>query len=263
MCSPKTDFSLRPGVPWQRGERTQISVIFPAYNEAENIRPTTAKALEALRSLFDRFEIVIVNDCGQDGTGRIADELAIAHPEIRVLHNPRNMGQGASIVRGFKEARYDLVLHNAMDYPFDLRDLDKMLPLLEEADIVVGSRVSRAGYSPYRIITSVVNRMLLRILFPLRLRDYNFVQLFPKSVWENINVEARSTAFLTPEALVRAHDMGFRIREIQIPYHPRSKGEATSGNSKVIILSLQDMCRFWWRRLRGKTARASRMETTC
>jgi dolichol-phosphate mannosyltransferase len=230
--------------------------VFPAYNEAENIRATMAKALHALRGLFDRFEILIIDDCGRDGTGRIADALAAEHPEIRVLHNARNMGQGASIVRGFREARYGLVLHNAMDYPFDLADLALMLPSLREADIVVASRSSRPNYTLYRMVTSYVNRVLLYVLFPLRLRDYNFVQLFPKTVWESIEVEARSTAFLMPEALIRAHDLGYQIKEIEIPYYPRLAGEATSGKLKVLLHSLQDMFRFWWKRLRRRRSGA-------
>ena len=230
-----------------------ISVIFPAYNEADNIRSTIRKSLAALGPLFDRFEILIVDDCGSDGTGRIADELAARHPEIRVLHNPRNLGQGASIVRGFREARYPLLLHNAIDYPFDLQDLSLMLPALARADIVVASRLDRPGYSLYRSLASAVNRWLLHALFPLRLRDYNFVQLYPKSVWDDIQVEARSTAFLTPEALIRAYDMGYRIEQVDVPYHARPSGVATSGKPKVVLRSIQDMFRFWWKRLRGKT----------
>ena len=144
-----------------------ISVIFAAYNEEMNIAGTMAKALDAMRALDREFEIVIVNDKSKDATGSIADELAAAHPEVRVLHNDHNTGQGASLVRGFREARYELVIHNAMDYPFDLRDLPKMLQYCGEADIICATRSSRAGYSPFRILTSVVHKHLLHLLFPL------------------------------------------------------------------------------------------------
>jgi len=226
----------------------ELSVIFPAYNEEENIRATMERALAALRPLFERFEIIIVNDASRDRTGQIADELARQHPEIRVVHHPRNLGQGASILTGFHQARHDLVLHNAMDYPFDLQDLARMLPLLDRADIVVAVRDRRAGYTLTRKFMSVVNLMLLCMLFGLKLRDYNFVQLYRKHVWNSIRVESRSTVFLTPEALIRAHDMGFRIVEVTIPYHAREKGAATSGNFRVVSRSLRDMLGFWWKR---------------
>ncbi len=239
-----------------------ISVVFAAYNEEKNAAATIARALEALRAQFENFEILIVEDASRDATAAICDRLAAAHPEIRVLHNPKNMGQGASLVRGFEAARYELVTHNAMDYPFDLRDLAVMLPLLNEADIVVASRRSRAGYSPYRVLTSAVHRTLLHLLFPLRLRDYNFVQVYPRAVWRAVKVEARSTAFLTPEALIRAHDLGYRVKEVEIEYHPRTAGVATSGKPKVILHTLGDMVRFWWKRARGRTARAAGRSTS-
>jgi glycosyltransferase involved in cell wall biosynthesis len=230
------------------GAVMEISVVFTAYNEEQAIRSTISRALDALREQFETFEILLVNDASRDSTGRICDELAKSHREIRVVHNSKNLGQGASLVRGFQEAQYGLVTFDAVDYPFDLRDLRLMVPLLKEADIVVAARRSRAGYSGYRVLTSVVNRALLSTLFPLRLRDYNFVQLYPRKVWETIKVESRSTAFLTPEVLIRAHDLGYRIREVDIEYHPRVTGTATSGKPKVVLRSLRDMARFWWSR---------------
>jgi len=229
----------------------EISVIFAAYNEAEGIRQTIARSLEALRPRFERFEIIIVDDCGQDGTGKIADELARQHPEVVVLHNPHNMGQAVSILNGFKHARYELVIHNAIDYPLDLCDLDQMVPLLSEADVVVAVRDQRAGYTAYRTFISRVNLALLHMLFDLRLRDYNFTQLYPKSYLDRVEVVSRATGFVTPELLIRAHDMGLRVKEVEIPYHARLTGVATAGKPRVVWHSFTDMLRFWWLRQRG------------
>lgn len=227
---------------------TELSVLYPAYNEEQDIRSTVARSLEALRCLVSSFEIIIVDDCGRDSTGAIADELARQHPEIRVLHNQRNLGHGASLIRGFREARGEWVLHNAMDYPFDLRDLDKMLPLREQADIVVAVRRQRAGYSFYRKLISVTNVALLRLMFDLKLRDYNFVQLFRKTVWDTVPVEASSTGFLIPSMLFGAHDRGLRIVSVDIDYHPRLHGTATAGHPKVVLASVRELFGYWWRR---------------
>jgi len=243
-----------------------ITAVFPAYNEEQSIRSTMDLAVAALRRLCDRFEILIINDASHDETGRIADELAQQYPEIRVLHNQRNLGQGGSIVRGFAEARYEWVIHNAMDYPFDLRDLALLLPYTEKADIVSAARDRYAGYTLSRKAMSWANRMLLGLLFGLKLRDYNFVQLYRKRIWERVRVESKSTAFLTPEAMIRAHDMGFRIVEVVTRYRAREEGVATSGSLRVISHSLRDMFRFWWhrsvvnRRAYFKEAREQRAE---
>ena len=232
----------------------EISVIFPAYNEEQNIQAAMLRARDALRPLFDRFEIIIVDDASQDRTPQIADALAAEYPEIRVIHNKPNKGQGESILIGFRAARHSLLIHNAMDYPFDLKDLRLMLPALAEADVVVAARVRRAGYTLYRKLTSVVNIAFLHLLFEPKLRDYNFVQLYRKTVFDSLPVQSRGPAFVTPEMLIRAHDMGYRIKEVEIEYHARERGEATAGKPLVILRSLRDMLAFWLQRRRERSA---------
>lgn len=223
-----------------------ISVILPAYNEEQNIEETISRSLEALRPLFEEFEIIIIDDASTDKTGKIADILASKHQEIKVIHNSQNRGQGQNILLGFQQAKYDLVTHNGMDYPFDFRDLSKMLPLLEEADIVVASRSSRAGYTLYRKFLSLTNTMLLHFISDLRLPDYNFVQLYKKFVLDSVQleVEGRSTGFVIPEILIRSHKKGYRIKDVEIEYHFREKGVSTAGHPRVVFSSFFNLVRF-------------------
>lgn len=226
-------------------EQRSITVIFPAYNEAANIRRAIKKSMEAMSPRFDTFELLILDDGSRDDTGSIAEELAETYPEITVLHNERNMGLGETLYRGFQCAKGELVIQNAMDYPLDLRDLDKLLPVLDEADVAVAVRKAYAGYTPYRKLASKVNRALLRLLFQPKLRDYNYTQLFKREVLEAARPTSRSTVFIAPEILIRAHELGFRIKEIEVDFHPRIAGEATSGKPGVILRSLRDLFAFW------------------
>jgi glycosyltransferase involved in cell wall biosynthesis len=230
----------------------EFSIVYPAYEEEADIRATISRSVIALRSLFREFEILIVDDRGRDRTGEIADALAAEHKEVRVLRNERNVGQGGSILRGFQAARGALVMHNAMDYPLNLDDLPKMLALMADGDIVVAVRRRRSGYTVYRKIISVTNVMLLRLLFDLKLRDYNFVQLYRKEVLKAVPLEASSTGFAMPALLMNAHDRGFRIREIVLDYHPRLHGVATAGHPRVILRSLTELMAFWVARRRAR-----------
>lgn len=230
-------------------ERRSITVIFPAYNEEANIGRAIERSIEAMSPRFDTFELLIIDDGSRDNTGPIAEELAKTYPEITVLHNERNMGLGETLYRGFQCAKGDLVIQNAMDYPLDLRDLDKLLPVLDEADVVVAVRKAHAGYTAYRKLTSRVNRALLRLLFEPKLRDYNYTQLFKREVLEAARPTSRGTVFIAPEIIIRAHDLGFRVKEVEIDYHPRIAGEATSGKPRVILCAVRDMLTFWVKRL--------------
>jgi hypothetical protein len=120
-----------------------------------------------------------------------------------------------------------------------------MLPLLDEADVVIAVRKSHAGYTPYRKLTSRVNRAMLRFLFKPRLRDYNYTQLFKKKVLDSVEPTTRNTVFLAPEVIIRAYAMGFRIKEVDIDYHPRIAGEATSGKPSIVVRAIYDTLKFW------------------
>lgn len=232
--------------------KQSLSVVIPAYNEELNIERAMNRALQTLDRLFEKFEIIIVNDNSSDRTAEIADSLAAGDKRIRVLHNQVNLRQGASLLKGFAEARYELVIHDAMDYPFDLEDLVKLMPYIEGNDIVVACREQRAGYSLYRHFLSHANILLLHLFFELKLPDYNFVQLYKKQVLERVQVRARSTGFVTPELVIRAHRMGFKVASVPIQYLPREAGVAHSGAIKVIAATLRDLLSFWWDSLRGK-----------
>jgi glycosyltransferase involved in cell wall biosynthesis len=243
--------SARPAMPAPARASTQarsaksITVIFPAYNEEQNIRSAIARAVDAMRPRFHAFELLIIDDGSTDRTGEIAEDLAKEHPEITVIHNRKNLGLGETLYLGFQRAQGELVIQNAMDYPLDLCDLDKMIPLLDEADVVVASRKAFAGYSPYRKLTSRVNRLILRRLFDPKLRDYNYTQLYKKEVLSAARPNSRSTVFIAPEIIIRAHELGFKIIELDIDYYPRVFGKATSGRPRVILRSLRDMFKFW------------------
>ena len=246
-----TRCAARPGMlaPAQASTSSKsaksITVVFPAYNEEQNIRSAIARAVEAMRPRFHVFELLIIDDGSTDRTGEIAEDLARTYPEITVIHNRQNLGMGETLYRGFQCARGELVIQNAMDYPFDLRDLDKMIPLLQEADVIIAARKGHAGYTPYRKLASRVNRFILRRLFNPKLRDYNYTQLFKREVLSAARPNSRSTVFMVPEIIIRACELGFRMREVDIDYHPRVFGEATSGKPKVILRSLRDMFKFW------------------
>ena len=230
----------------------QLSVIYPAYNEEQNLRSAVERSVEALRGLGSCFEIIVVDDGSTDGTPAIADELGREFPQVRVIHNQRNRGQGRSIQAGFATAKGRLLIHNGVDYCFDLRDLSKMLPLIEDADIVVAERTSYPGYTSFRRFMSKANLLLLHSLFGTRLQDYNFVQLYRRDAWEALPSRARYAALLTAEKLIRAHDSGMRIRTVPMEYYERTSGKQTGGvaNKNVMTLalvSLVDVLSFWVR----------------
>ena len=152
--------------------RKSLTVFFPAYNEAGNIERLTLDTIAVLRDMTDEYEVIIVNDGSTDDTGRIAEGLAANHPEVKAIHHPTNKGYGAALRSGFKSATKDLVFYTDGDYQFDIREITKLLPLIEGCDMVCGYRIKRAD--PFhRRLNAFLYGWLLKVLFRLKVRDVN------------------------------------------------------------------------------------------
>ncbi|MEI8175720.1 MAG: glycosyltransferase family 2 protein [Candidatus Omnitrophota bacterium] len=226
-----------------------VSVVIPAYNEEESVEKTTRLCVEGLRRVTARGEVVIVDDGSSDRTAAIAERLKGELPEVRLVRNPVNLGVGISILVGFAAATGDIVLHNAMDYPFHMEDLERILPLFPRWDVVIAARPNRAAHAPWRKVTSWVNYWMVRILFGVNFKDMNFIQVYKREVLRSVTVKAKSPAFVTPELLIRARDHGYAITSLRVIFHPREKGEAHYGRPRDILWTLADMISFWLERL--------------
>lgn len=220
-----------------------LSVLFPAYNEVGNIERTIPRAVKTLREMVGRFEVIIIDDCSKDATYVVAEGLGREYPEIRLFKNEVNLRQGATLARGFGLATMEFVTHNAMDYPFHFEDLPALLKHLPEADVVVASRKAYPGTSAPRRFVSWTNRALIRGIFGTSFRDYNFIQIYRRTLLQSLPRVSTATSFLTPEIIIRAHRRGLRIVEEEMEYHRRELGTPSSANVKNIKQALRDMTR--------------------
>jgi glycosyltransferase involved in cell wall biosynthesis len=225
-----------------------LSYFFPAHNEAANLEGLVAEALSTLPSLADAFEIVIVDDGSKDETPRIADTLAAAHPEVRAVHHPTNLGYGAALRTGFAAARYDFLAFTDGDRQFKVADLGRLIERLEagSADAVVGYRIQRAD-PLVRTVYARLYRLANRIFFGLRVRDVDCAcKLFRRAALEGVAVESGG-AFFSAELLIKLSARGRRIDEVGVPHYPRTAGSPTGAKPQVVFRAVRD---FWALRLR-------------
>ncbi len=116
------------------------------YNEADNLEPIVRSILA--QQLGD-FTLAIVDDNSPDGTGHIADTLALEDRRITVIHRPAKEGIGPAYRAGFKQALagdYDACIQIDADFSHDAADLPRLIAALtNSADIVIGSRYVPGG----------------------------------------------------------------------------------------------------------------------
>jgi glycosyltransferase involved in cell wall biosynthesis len=225
-----------------------LSYFFPAHNEAANLAGLVEEALATLPSLAEQFEIVIVDDGSRDATPALADELAAAHPEVRAVHHPVNLGYGAALRSGFAAARYDHLAFTDGDRQFKVADLGRLIERLGAggADAVVGYRIRRAD-PLVRTVYARLYRLATRIFFGLKVRDIDCAcKLFRRAALEGVSVESGG-AFFSAELLIKLRARGRRIDEVGVPHYPRTAGSPTGARPQVVFRAVRD---FWALRLR-------------
>ncbi|MBU0503116.1 MAG: glycosyltransferase family 2 protein [Candidatus Omnitrophica bacterium] len=232
------------------GLEYKISLVIPAYNEEELIERAIKTSIDFLSTITNDYEIIIVNDASSDRTGQIVDSYAQLNPNVKPIHNKNNLGSGRSLFIGLKSARYDFVLTNFADLPFDINELAGILTLIvrEGIDFVVVTRINRKANSTYRKITSLINYWLIRLIFNLKVRDFQFVQIYKKIIIEAINVQSCGT-FAAPEIIIGALDKGFKMMEYSAVFNPRIAGSSKCGSPRIILQTLLEMIIFWYTRL--------------
>ena len=217
-----------------------LSFVFPMYNEIGNIERCVALALETGRKITSDLEIVVVDDCSTDGCGALADELALRHPELKVVHHTVNRKLGGALRTGFAAASKDWVLYIDSDLPIQMDDALKAVPLTANADMVIGNRHGRAE-GPKREIMSFVYNRLIRVLFGLKVRDVNFAfKLFRRAILEQITLQSEGS-FIDAELLIETHKAGFKIAELPLRYYERTAGVSTLASSGVVVKILHEM----------------------
>lgn len=221
-----------------------VWLILPTYNEAENIEKIVAAALPQLASTGLEHRILVVDDGSPDGTGEIADRLAVAHAEVEVLHRTSKDGIGPAYIAGFGralEAGADLVMEMDSDFSHDPADIPRLVAAAEDADLVLGSRyVEGGGVTDWGLGRRLISRggsLYARVLLGVPVHDLTGgFKCFRRSVLEGLDLSALGTDGygFQIEVTYRALRAGFRVKEIPIVFRDRRVG-ASKMSARIAI----------------------------
>ena len=228
-----------------------VSCTILAYNEEESLEQAVLDVHGALALLGRPFEVLIVDDGSTDRTPEIGMALEARFEEVSLLRHGRNLGPGSAILTGIRNARCDNICFHPADQQVDFREVAAMVPLLDDADIVVVSRSHRPGYTPMRQVTSQVYITLARLLFGLDgFQDFNFIYLFRRELFDGMPIDSDGV-FLCTEILVRAIRRGARVAHAEAECLPRVAGTSKVYRPRVIAKTLREMLAFWLRTRRA------------
>jgi dolichol-phosphate mannosyltransferase len=221
------------GEPW---------LILPTYNEAENLQAIVSASGEVLAGAApEGFRVLVVDDGSPDGTGELADGLAVRHEWVEVLHRSEKNGIGPAYLAGFRHALdrgAGYVMEMDADFSHDPADLARLLAATDRnspdgADLALGSRYVPGGavsdWGLLRRFVSEGGSTYARWVLGLDVRDLTGgFKCFRREVLEAIRfdgVRSQGYAFQV-ELTYRAVRAGFRVVEVPIVFRDRQQGQS-------------------------------------
>lgn len=205
----------------------KLSIIIPCYNEKNSIL-TIIDAVR--RSPYDNKEIIVVDDCSNDGTRELL-RSTVASLVTRILYHDVNQGKGAAIRTGIMNATGEIVIIQDADLEYDPNEYSLLVePILEnKADVVFGSRFMGGGahrvlYFWHRLGNGFLT-MISNMFTNLDLSDMETCyKVFRREIIQGITIKENRFGF-EPEITAKVAKMGCRIYEVGISYYGRTYAE--------------------------------------
>lgn len=234
-------------------EKPSITAFFPAYNDAGTIPSMVITVLMTLRELCDEYEVVVINDCSQDHTPQVLDELARVYPnEVRIVHHAQNRGYGGALRSGFASATKDWIFYTDGDAQYDPRELKLLAALATaEVDLVNGWKIERND-PLYRIIIGRIYQHVVKLAFGLTLKDVDCdFRLMRRTIFDKVEL-TQDSGVICVELMKKIQDAGFRLTETPVHHFHRAYGRSQFFNYRRLARVARDLTALWlklvWRK---------------
>jgi uncharacterized protein (TIRG00374 family) len=234
-------------------DAVEVSVVLPAYNEADTIEETVRTTITTLASFLKpgRFEVIVAEDGCEDRTPEIADRLSQERPAVRHFHSDERLGRGGALERAFAAADGETLVYFDTDLATDMKHLEELVTTVRtgDADVATGSRWlpgNVADRPAKRGIPSKGYNGAVRLFLRTGLRDHQCgFKAISREAFEAVHddVEDRHW-FWDTELLVRAQREGFRVTEFPVDWE--SKGDSKVDLVRDVFGMGSQVLRTWW-----------------
>ena len=209
----------------------KITILIPVYNEKKSLLDILSK-VESVEFGMNK-EIILIDDCSTDGTKDL-------YPNInhKVLYHNINMGKGAALRDGIKEATGDIIIIQDADLEYNPEDYLPLVELIknDKADVVYGSRFkNNQNKGNFLLLSFWANKtltFLTQILYKTKLTDMETCyKAFKSEIIKNITIESNRFDF-EPEITAKILKQNVRFAEVPISYNARNVSDGKKINWK-------------------------------
>ncbi len=219
-----------------------LSVVIPAYNEAENVEACYRELIEVVDRLGRPTEVIFIDDGSTDETFAVLADLARGDSRVRVIRFRRNSGQTAALAAGFQAARGDIVVTMDADLQNDPNDIPRLLAALDACDAACGWRMHRRDPWTKKVASRVANAVRRRLTGDGIHDTGCTLKAFRREALGRLRLYRGMHRFLP--ALLRLE--GLRVSEVPVRHRPRRAGSSKYGNWGRLWAGLADLWAVRW-----------------
>ncbi len=211
----------------KKNKKPDFTILIPAWNEEDIIRDSVRKIMSYFKN--KNFEFLIVDDGSTDKTPSILKELAKKYSKLRVLTHKKNMGMGAALQTGFKNANSPVIITMDADLTHPLSLVSKMLYWINKGyDVVIASRYVRGGgfrdIPKWRQLISIIGNKIFRAVFWSNIHDMTTgYRAYRTEAAKKINLKSRKFESQL-EISVKILKKRIKFKEIPLVLGLRKKG---------------------------------------
>lgn len=214
--------------------KPEFSVVIPILNEEESIHELVGQIHDAFTKLAKKYEIIFIDDGSTDKTLPILKELAKKNPDtIKIFSFRKNLGKAVALSLGFQKARGEYVVTMDADLQDDPQNIEKLFVAHKEGgyDLVSGWRKNRSDSLLKKVNSKFFNNMVIPFLFGINFKDMNSgLKLYKKDLAKEIKIYGGMHRFIP----ILAHEMGYKVKEVDILHKPRKYGYSKFKSTKVL-----------------------------
>lgn len=203
----------------------KISLIIPVHNEVDIIEEVIRNYYKEVISKIPGSEFIVAEDGSSDGTKEVLRKIAKELP-ITLVSSAQKKGYSKAAWDAFKLARNEVIFFSDSDGQHSPGDFWKMIPFIEDFEVINGYKFPRQDTRMRRFISSAMN-LIVWALFGIKLRDINCgFRVIRKEVIDDILKDGIISDFISTELIIRIHKKRYKIVEIPIRHYSRPYGDS-------------------------------------